>query len=63
MHERTTGAAISDDEVELLFDLFDTDSDGRLRVEEVGAASSSVPSAAAQGPGAAGEGEGEGEKA
>jgi hypothetical protein len=35
VHRRTTGRDISDDEVDLLFDLLDVDGDGRLRLEEV----------------------------
>ena len=35
VHERTTGAKITDDEVDYLYDLFDADFDGRIGVEEV----------------------------
>lgn len=35
MHERTSGTPISDDEVDLMFELLDADGDGRLRLSEV----------------------------
>lgn len=35
LHARTTGRMLSDDEVDLLFDIFDADSDGKLKIEEV----------------------------
>lgn len=35
MHERNSGTPISDEEVDLLFELLDADGDGRLRLSEV----------------------------
>ena len=36
LHEQMTGEAISQEEADLYFELFDADRDGRLRVEEAG---------------------------
>jgi hypothetical protein len=53
VHERMTGRPISEEEVEILFDLLDADADGKLRLEEVEAVAGGGTGAGA-GPGSNG---------